>query len=626
MSTPHEDLSSLSARDAAGLKVAATMLRSLDDDLYWIEGRPELQGRRVVVCWPTGGVPAVVSPDGLSVASRVHEYGGGAMCVLDAEGPLIVAVRAEDQALVSFRPGDDGCTVLAWGDGTNFGDLTADPVSASIVAVAESHDVERVSRSIIAVDQSTGDMTTLVAGDDFYASPRISPAGDQLVWLAWNHPDMPWEAATLKRAPLHRENAVLGVGEPRFLAGGPTAPAAAPTWMPDGSLVFAAEVEGWLRPYRWANGTVELLCDDEAEFAGPLWELGESEFAPLGDGVAALRRHGGLTRVVLIEAGQVRTLARVDQTACAVVATTSGVAWMGSTPTALAVVERLEGDQVTVVELGPDLPTSLLRIAEAESVTVTAADGREVHGLLFAPTNDRAAPGPPPAVVVCHGGPTAQARAGFDPLIQAICSLGMAVVAANYAGSTGYGADYRHRLEGAWGVADVDDCIALVDGLGEQGRIDSRRVAIRGGSAGGFTALLGLTTDAFCAAVSLYGVADLLTLAASTHDFEARYLDTLVGPLDTARHRYIDRSPVTRSSEMRGAALVLQGLDDPVVPPAQSEAIVAALERAGQDVTLIEFEGESHGFRRLSTIEAALEAELAFYQRHLLHESKGADH
>ena len=616
--------SSLSAHDAAGLKVSASMLRSLGDDLYWIEGRPELEGRRVVICWPAGGTPTVVSPDGLSVASRVHEYGGGAMCVLDAEGPLVVAVRAEDQALVTFRPGDAEVEVLARVDASNLGDLSSDPVRPAVVAVAEAHDDGQVARSIIAVDRSTGQVTTLVVGADFYASPRISPSGDQLAWLTWDHPAMPWEAATLQVAPLHETAGVLRVGESRAIAGGPTAPAAAPSWMPDGSLVVAVEVDGWLRPHRWAGGSLRLLCEDEAEFAGPLWELAESEFAAAGEAIAGLRRLGGLTRVVLIEDGAVRTIAEHDQTASAVVATTSGVAWMGSTPTALSVVQRLDGDQVAMVELGPRLPDSLRRISQAEAVTAVAADGREVHGLLFVPTVEPTEPGPPPAVVVCHGGPTAQARAGFDPLIQAMCAIGVAVVAANYAGSTGYGADYRRRLDGAWGVADIDDCVALVEGLGAQDRIDPSRVAIRGGSAGGFTALLGLTTGAFCAAVSLYGVADLLTLAASTHDFEARYLDTLVGPLATERDRYIERSPVTRAGEMRGAALVLQGLDDPVVPPSQSEAIVAALEHAGQDVTLIEFEGESHGFRRLSTIEAALEAELAFYRRHLLHGSEGA--
>ena len=195
--------SSLSAHDAAGLKVSASMLRSLGDDLYWIEGRPELEGRRVVICWPAGGTPTVVSPDGLSVASRVHEYGGGAMCVLDAEGPLVVAVRAEDQALVTFRPGDAEVEVLARVDASNLGDLSSDPVRPAVVAVAEAHDDGQVARSIIAVDRSTGQVTTLVVGADFYASPRISPSGDQLAWLTWDHPAMPWEAATLQVAPLH---------------------------------------------------------------------------------------------------------------------------------------------------------------------------------------------------------------------------------------------------------------------------------------------------------------------------------------------------------------------------------------------------------------------------------------
>ena len=268
------------------------------------------------------------------------------------------------------------------------------------------------------------------------------------------------------------------------------------------------------------------------------------------------------------------------------------------------------------------MPSSLAAISQAEPVTVLADDGHEVHGLFFAPTSDQAS-SPPPVVVFCHGGPTAQARAGFDPVIQALCSRGFAVVAANYAGSTGYGAAYRQRLDRSWGIADVEDCAILVEGLGAAGRIDPARAAIRGGSAGGFTALLALTTGRFKVGVSLYGVADLVTLAASTHDFESRYLDSLVGSSDVEGDAYVARSPVTRASQMSGAVLILQGLEDPVVPPEQAESMVAALRSAGQRVELIVFEGESHGFRRLETLVTALEAEMDFYEAHLLPGDEG---
>ena len=248
-------------------------------------------------------------------------------------------------------------------------------------------------------------------------------------------------------------------------------------------------------------------------------------------------------------------------------------------------------------------------------MTVEADDGREVHGLLYPPRGggDR----PPPVVVFCHGGPTGQALGGLNPLIEALTSRGMSVLAANYAGSTGFGASYRHRLDGRWGLADVDDCVALLSGLAERGLVDADRAAIRGTSAGGFTALLGLATGAFRGAVSWYGVADLVTLAQSTHDFEAHYLDRLVGPLPEAIAVYEQRSPVNRAGEMAGAALLLQGLDDPVVPPDQAAAMASALEANGHEVELIEFPGESHGFRRLETLVAAFGAEVSFYERHL---------
>ena len=620
---PPQSANTLHAADAATLKVSASALRSVGDDLYWIEGRPELAGRRVVVCWRPASDPVIISPPGLSVVSRVHEYGGGAMVVADVDGPLVVAVRATDQAIVTFRPGDEHEEVLVAQPDTSFGDLSFGAARGVILAVSESQHEGSITRSVVEVDVASGLLRTLVEGRDFFASPRLNPSGDSVLFLAWDHPSMPWEAAELWTASLIEGELD---DEPRrqdrrLLAGGLGAPAAAPRWLDDGSIVAAVERDGWLRPVGVGpDGTLESLVDDDAEYAGPLWELGESEFAQCGREVVAIRRANGVARVVSLgPQGSVRYLATDDQTVSSVVTTTSGVAWMGSTPVSLSVVERVDssGAPIDRVLLGPDLPSSLSAISQAESVSVVAEDGHEVHGLFFAPTTESGS-SPPPVVVFCHGGPTSQARAGFDPAIQALCARGFAVVAANYAGSTGYGAAYRHRLDNRWGIADVEDCAALVEGLGESGLIDPSSAAIRGGSAGGFTALLALTTGRFTVGVSLYGVADLVTLAASTHDFESRYLDSLVGSPDEDLDDYVARSPVTRAAEMTGTVLILQGLDDPVVPPEQAASMVAALRSAGQSVELIEFEGESHGFRRLDTLVTALQAEIDFYEAHLL--------
>jgi dienelactone hydrolase len=606
------------------MKLSASGLRSLGEELYWIEGRPELGGRRVALRQLPGGEGECISPEGLSLQSRVHEYGGGELAVVDDEGPLIVGVRA-DQALVAFRPGAELETVLLEANGSEArGDLAAS--RGLVVYVAEQLLGEEHRRSIRALVLAEGTVVELAAGRDFYASPRLSPDGASLVYSCWDHPEMPWEAAELWQIALWPDVGRLDPG--RRLAGGLGQPASHAIFDAGGNVVLLLELEGFSRPVRLrADGSCELLGEQGVEYGGPIWSLGEEHLVAVGGRLAAIEQRGGLGHLVeLFEDGS-RLLCDEPSSLTTLAALPRGVAWQGSTAAALGAVGRVELDGASrVLNLGPSSPLAAEQISSAEPFEALAEDGRLVHGLLFRPRNGTLA-GPegsaPPVVVACHGGPTAQARAGFDPLVQLLTSRGFAVVAANYAGSTGFGADYRHRLDEAWGLADVEDCVALVRWLAERGDVDAGRAAIRGGSAGGFTALLGATTGAFAGTVSWYGVADLLSLAATTHDFEARYCDRLVGPLPQAAARYSERSPVNRATEMRGAVLLLQGLDDPVVPPAQSEAMAAALVAAGAEVELIEFQGEGHGFRRKETLVAAFDAELAFYERVLCPEAGG---
>ena len=451
-----------------------------------------------------------------------------------------------------------------------------------------------------------------------------------MAWVCWDHPDMSWDASELWVGQ-------LGVGPDggpavtgsRRVAGGRAAVAGPddesvgqPTWLADGSLLFVGDAGGWWQPWRWAptEGTRRLV-DDAAEYHGPDWQLGQATLAELADGrIACRRRHAGLDQVGTIAAGG-GPFEPLDQPCVAVDAVVDHrgrAAWLGATATAAPTVwwDSPTGPS-PCVDSGPGLldPGD---VAVAEPFELAGRTERTVHGLLYRPAL-RGVRGPdgdrPPLVVFCHGGPTGNAGAGFDPVVQFFTTRGFAVAAVDYAGSTGYGRDYRRALWGEWGVADVDDCVDAARQLAADGLVDGARLAIRGGSAGGLTALAALVrSDTFAAAASWYGVTDLLALAASTHDFEARYLDRLVGPLPATAAEYRHRSPVHRVDEIDAAVLVLQGLDDPVVPPSQATAMVDALVERGRRCEYLAFPGEAHGFRRAETTEAALRAELAFYQ------------
>ena len=599
---------------AASLKFSAACLRSWGDDLYWIEGRPELNGARVVVRARRGGGPEVVSPAGLSIAGRVHEYGGGALCVLDRPaGPVLVAVRAHDQAIVSFSPGAPEESVIVAGTDATFGDLAAGPPGC-IVAVRERHDQEGVDRDIVVIDLERGQVESVVAGRDFFSDPRFDARG-QLAWCAWDHPSMPWDGSEVWIGALAATEGGHVIDEVRHVAGGPERAASAPVHLGDRSLAMILDADDGAGLWRWSpDGGLVALSDGPGEVGQPLWILGTTSVALVagGDDLGCIIRYDGRSEVARVVGGRCVAIPGIDGSVNEIVSTTTGVGVLGTADTALGFVAWAEASgRVDVVTLGPSIEGP---VSVAEPVSVECDDGRLVHGLVYRPHPPVERPA---AIVFCHGGPTGQALPGLNPLIEALTTRGFCVVEANYAGSTGFGAAYRHRIDGQWGVADVADCVSLVAGLGARGIVDASRLAIRGTSAGGFTALLGLTTGAFKAAVSWYGVADLLTLAESTHDFEARYLDRLVGPLPEARERYEERSPVNRVGEMVGAALLRQGLDDPVVPPAQASSMAAALTAKGHEVELVEFEGEGHGFRRLDTLVTAFASEVAFYERHL---------
>jgi dienelactone hydrolase len=653
----------LTAAAAAAGRRSCSGLSSDGTWLYWLESRPEEAGRTVLVRAERDGLPEEVSPATVSLRSRVHEYGGGSYCLVPVGGtdPAIAYVDQADQRVWLHCPSSPAADPVALtpeppvGQRWHHGDLRATADGRWVLAVRERHDGSGLIRDIVALAVAFPgpiSVSVLCAGRDFFAAPRPDRTGQWLAWICWDHPDMPWDASELWVGDLVvGADGRLAMTGSRRVAGsrdgggaGDGESVGQPLWCDDGSLVFASDADGWWQPWRWAPGqAIERLCAEEAEFHAPDWALGQSSMAELpGGALACRRRRDGVDAVGFLRRGSgvFEPVAQPCVSVGALCVHDGGMAWLGATSTAgtapwwcpdpttaamgsAAVPAVAPPDGKAPIRPAPFVAPGehLLGpgdISVAEHFSFVAPSGRTVHGLFYSPALGGVR-GPdgvrPPLVVVCHGGPTGCAEAGFDPVVQLLTSRGFAVAAVDYAGSTGYGRAYRQGLWGAWGVADVDDCVDAARHLAAGGRTDPARTAIRGSSAGGFTALDALArSDVFAAAVSWYGVTDLLALAAATHDFESRYLDRLVGPLPEAVDEYRQRSPVHRAGDMTGAVLVLQGLDDPVVPPAQATDMVEALRRRGLRCEYLTFAGESHGFRRADTLRASLEAELAFYE------------
>jgi dipeptidyl aminopeptidase/acylaminoacyl peptidase len=590
-----------------------------------------------------------VLPDGWNARTRAHEYGGAAWAPV---GDGVVFARWDDQRLyLTAEPGDEPQPLTAApsaAHGWRYADPQPSPDRRWLVCVRESHepaDVERHGEAVneivavpldgSAVEESDA-VQVLVSGADFYHSPRLSRDGATLAWIEWRHPNMPWDGAELWRAPFDpAAGEVHAAGTAAWLSGSASEVTQAPEFGRDGTLWFLSERSGWSNlnriPPHGGAADVEHVAPVDAELGGPGWVFGTRWIAPLADGqVVATLVRDGMGSLAVIDPSQpedppvVLDTPITDPAAVLDAGDDTTVVVVGGTATATSEPYRFRIDGRAVVgweALAP--PTEPIVgpewISAAEPLDFTSAGGRVAHALVYRPTNPTvtAPPGTkPPLLVVIHGGPTAAARPTFSPAVQYWTSRGFLVADVNYGGSTGFGPAYRRSLNGQWGVIDVEDCVAVARHLVDAGEVDPDHLAIRGGSAGGYTTLAAHAFhDVFTAGASHYGVADMSALAADTHKFESRYLDTLVGPWPEARATYEERSPIHHTDGFTRPMAVFQGLDDQVVPPAQSEMIVAALAARGVPHVYLAFEGEQHGFRQAPNIIRALETELWFYGR-----------
>lgn len=590
-------------------------------DVLWAEGRPAEGGRTQIVRRRADGSCVDVLPEGWNARTAVHEYGGGGWWA--REGVVWFANWA-DQRLYRLAADADPVPITpepAVPRADRFADGDLAPDAASIVCVRERHNgrsAAEVVNEIVRLDANAlSEPEVLAGGSDFVAAPRLSPDGATLAWLRWNHPSMPWDATEL----VVRD---LGTGEELVIAGGPDESVLEPRWDAEGALWFLSDRTDWWNLYRYAPGTdIATVVRMDAEIGVPPWQFGSARYVMLADGsvVFARSRRGydGLARRA--PDGSVTDLDTPFSRVTAVRAAQDGaVLVVAGSPTREPGVHRVDPATGAVETLRPprDLGIDPAFISVPEHVTFATDDDRTAHALFYPPAHpERTGPQGelPPLIVEIHGGPTAAASPVFSTAVQYWTSRGFAVADVNYGGSTGYGRSFREELVGRWGIVDVADCLAAARHLARTGRVDGARLTIRGGSAGGFTTLAALARadTPFAAGADHFGVADLEALARDTHKFEIRYLDRLVGPYPAAREVYIERSPIHHVDRFTRPLIVLQGSEDAIVPPAQSETIVDALRERKVPVAYLLFDGEQHGFRRAENIRKALDAELSFY-------------
>jgi dipeptidyl aminopeptidase/acylaminoacyl peptidase len=590
-------------------------LRVADGKLYWLETRPA-EGGRLVLMTIEDGAPRQLTPEGFNVRTRVHEY-GGAPFIAAAGGVWFSHFR--DQKL--YRQANGGAPEALTPEGYRYADAVMVP-GGGLIAVREDHtDAANVRNTVVRLTGAGGAGQVLYGDSDFVAYPRLSRDGKRLAWIAWDFPAMPWDQTRLYVAELGEG----GLGDIRQVAGGDGISVIEPQWGADGILTWLSDESGFWNLYDDRDGAPRPILPRRAEFGGPLWQLGQANYAVMDDGriVAAAREAEGETLLVIDPiAGSAKPLALPFLALTSIQRLDDGhiaaIAYSAAESSALVVVDVASGTFETLRRPSPASVPAVC-IAPVEAISFPSAGGRTAHALFYPPTNAdfTSPPGErPPLIVQAHGGPTAEASGAFSLSIQYWTSRGFAVVDVDYGGSSGYGRAYRQLLDGQWGIVDVEDVIAAAKHLADAGRVDAKRIAIHGGSAGGFTVLAALSqSDVFSAGGDFYGVADLEALARDTHKFESRYLDGLIGPWPEAKAVYDARSPINHLDGFTAPLLILQGAEDPVVPPNQAHMIRDALRAKRVPVAYLEFPGEGHGFRRAENIIRAKEAELTFYGR-----------
>jgi dipeptidyl aminopeptidase/acylaminoacyl peptidase len=589
-------------------------------DIYWKEMRPTERGRNVIVRRQPNGQITDMTQSPFNARTRVHEYGGGAFAVTDG---IIYFSNFTDQRI--YRQEAEALPhPITPKVELRYADMIIDRHRRRIICVREDHTVagREPVNTLVSIKLEGGEgVQVLVTGNDFYSSPRLNPDGSRLAWLTWNHSNMPWDGTELWVSELNAD------GSPDRLeqvAGGIDESIVQPEWSPDGVLYFVSDRTGWWNIYRWRDGQVEPLCQMKADFARPQWVFGMSTYAfECADSIICSYTKQGTWHLASLDTATGKTqLIEVPYTDIRSVRALSGqavfIAGSSTEPSSIVKVDLATG-LTEVLRRSSNIKVDAEYLSIPKAIEFPTENGLTAHAFFYAPRN-REYTGPsgqqPPLLVISHGGPTAATSTTLSWGVQYWTSRGIAVLDVNYGGSSGYGRAYRQRLNGQWGVVDVDDCVNGALYLVTIGEVDGNRLAIRGGSAGGYTTLCALTfRNIFRAGASYYGVSDLEALTKDTHKFESHYLDRMIGSYPERRDLYRERSPIHFVDRISCPIIFFQGLEDKVVPPSQAKLMVKALREKRLPVACILFDGEQHGFRRAENIKRALDAELYFYSK-----------
>jgi dipeptidyl aminopeptidase/acylaminoacyl peptidase len=591
------------------------------DDIYWIEMRPTEAGRNVIVRRDSAGTCRDVNPAPFNARTRAHEYGGGDYVVSDG---VVYFSNFSDQRLYR-QQGDEQPRPITPDVSVRYAESIVDKGRGRLICIREDHTGGgEAQNSIVSLRLEGNDDTgvILAKGNDFYSSVKLSPDGTHLAWLTWNHPSMPWDSVELWVGEFAEDGTLVAT---RRIAGGKTESILQPEWSPDGILYFASDHPGWWNLYRLTSeGEIEQVYETKAELGMPQWLFGMSSYAFVSaNRIVCSHIEQGVSHlgVLNVRTSQFKPIDSFYTDIQYVRASSDRVVFRGGSPTDVAAIVLLDLKNVTfeTLRLSNELEIFPRYFSVPRPVEFPTEAGLTAHGFFYPPQNpDYRAPGNerPPLIVKSHGGPTASATTALSLSVQYWTSRGFAVLDVNYGGSSGYGRQYRERLNGKWGIVDVDDCANGARYLVERGEVDGKRLVITGGSAGGYTTLCALTfRNRFKAGASHFGVSDAEALARDTHKFESRYLDGLLGPYPQRRDIYFERSPINFPKKLSCPIIFFQGLEDKVVPPNQAEKMVEAMRAKGLPVAYVAFEGEQHGFRQAKNIKRALEGELYFYSR-----------
>ncbi len=592
------------------------------ENIYWLEMRPSEGGRCVIVKRASNGSQSDVNPAPFNARTRVHEYGGGSYLIHNG---VAFFSNYTDQRVYRVDPnGLNPIAITPNGFDHRYADYTLDIYNENLIAVREDHTGPgEASNTLVSINMhGIGKVKILISGADFYSSPVLSPDGSLLAWVQWNHPNMPWDSTELWVAEVESDGSLTA---PMKVKGREGESICQPVWSPEGILHFVSDESGWWNIYRQEKGESVNLTPIKAEFTQAQWGLGARYYGfPSSDRIMCAMNENGIWSLAEIflqdkQLERISTIFTEINRSGLKVSEKDVVFGAGSSNLPYSVYRRGLDGSTTELRKSDSPSIAAEYISQPEPIELPTENGLTAHGFFYPPQNPQycgEAEELPPLLVISHGGPTGATTTTLNLTTQFWTSRGFGVLDVNYSGSTGYGTAYRRRLNGRWGIVDIEDCVNGAKFLVARGNVDGNRLAIRGGSAGGYTTLAALTfTDVFKAGASYYGISNLEALALETHKFESRYMDSMVGPYPQMKNVYEERSPIFHTDLLSCPVILFQGLEDKIVLPNQAEMMVDALNSKGIPVAYIAFEGEQHGFRKSENIRRTLDAELYFYSR-----------